>query len=75
MYRATRRSLPAGTLIEAGLTDCGKPLHTFIISQSQQFDPAGTAAKGKPSIVINNGIHPGEPEGIDAARICRKYSA
>ncbi len=54
-------------LLEAGTTDCGKPLHTFIISNDQEFDPEKVKASGKTVLLVNNGIHPGEPEGIDAS--------
>ena len=67
MYRALDAAYPRAHLAEAGLTDCGKPLHTFIISQTGQFDPQILKKEGKAIILINNGIHPGEPEGIDAS--------
>ena len=50
-----------------GKTDCGKPLHVFILSSSGTLTPGACAAAGLSSILINNGIHPGEPEGIDAS--------
>jgi hypothetical protein len=49
---------------EAGTTDIGKPLHLCIISRDGKFDAKSNA--GKVKIFINNGIHPGEPDGIDA---------
>jgi len=54
-------------LIEYGLTDVGKPLHLFVISPEKEFDAAKLHAQNKTIILINNGIHPGEPEGIDAS--------
>lgn len=51
-------------LTECGTTDIGKPLHLVVISRDGKFDPASAAMKTK--IFINNGIHPGEPDGIDA---------
>ncbi len=51
-------------LTECGTTDIGKPLHLVVISKDGKFDPASAATKTK--IFINNGIHPGEPDGIDA---------
>ncbi len=58
---------PEARLFEAGLTDSGKPLHTFVISSNRNFDPVSLRAEGKTLLLINNGIHPGEPEGIDAS--------
>ncbi len=47
-----------------GTTDIGKPLHLLVISKDGKFDPSN--ANGKTKIFINNGIHPGEPDGVDA---------
>ena len=54
-------------LVEMGKTDIGKPLHLFMISGDRDFNPESVKKKGKCIILINNGIHPGEPEGIDAS--------
>lgn len=53
-------------LERCGTTDIGKPLHLFILSADKIFDPATARQKGKAVILINNAIHPGEPDGIDA---------
>ncbi len=45
-----------------GLTDSGKPLHILVFSESKDF----TFNQNKAVLLINNGIHPGEPDGIDA---------
>lgn len=49
-----------------GSTDIGEPLHVGVLSTDGVFDPAKIKAAGKCILLINNGIHPGEPEGIDA---------
>lgn len=49
-----------------GSTDIGEPLHVGVLSTDGIFDPAKIKAAGKCILLINNGIHPGEPEGIDA---------
>jgi hypothetical protein len=67
MYRKLDEAWPEAVLTEAGLTDCGKPLHTFIISRNRNFDPVELRRENKTIVLINNGIHPGEPEGIDAS--------
>ncbi|MFW5821109.1 MAG: M14 family zinc carboxypeptidase [Bacteroidota bacterium] len=54
-------------LMEAGLTDIGKPLHLFLISGDTIFTPELARKEGKSVLFINNGIHPGEPCGIDAS--------
>ena len=54
-------------LVEAGLTDAGKPLHLFIISRGGLFTPEEVHRSGRNILFINNGIHPGEPCGVDAS--------
>lgn len=49
-----------------GITDSGRPLHRVIISTAG-FDSASVRKKERAVVFINNGIHPGEPEGIDAS--------
>lgn len=51
---------------EQGNTDSGFPLHTLILSTDGAFSPEAARRQGKCILLINNGIHPGEPEGIDA---------
>ncbi len=67
MYRALDKQYREARLIEAGGTDCGKPLHLFVISGNRKFDPEKLQRGGKTILLINNAIHPGEPEGIDAS--------
>jgi hypothetical protein len=52
---------------EMGQTDAGYPLHLVLISADKKFNPTQWHAQGKVVIMINNGIHPGEPDGIDAS--------
>ncbi len=54
-------------LFNYGSTDVGKPLTLVVVSKSGDFDPAKIKQQNKRVILINNGIHPGEPEGIDAS--------
>ena len=53
-------------IFEMGPTDIGKPLHLLVIDTDKDFNPEAARAKGKSILLINNGIHPGEPDGIDA---------
>jgi hypothetical protein len=52
-----------------GPTDAGFPLHLVIVSNDRDFDMASLRRKNKRIILINNGIHPGEPDGIDASML------
>jgi hypothetical protein len=49
-----------------GSTDSGLPLHVAVLSKDGVFDPEKIRQSGRRILLINNGIHPGEPEGIDA---------
>ncbi len=66
-YQKLADHYPEARLLSYGVTDAGKPLHLFVISKDQDFDPATIRESGKSIVLINNGIHPGEPEGIDAS--------
>lgn len=50
-----------------GLTDSGHPLHLVLYSKNRKFDIAKLKAQGKAIFFINNAIHPGEPDGVDAS--------
>ena len=66
-YRDLDEKYDEATLLEMGMTDAGQPLHLFIISSDGESIPAKIHDEGKAIVLINNGIHPGEPEGIDAS--------
>jgi len=51
---------------QIGLSDAGLPIHAGIVSADGEFERAAIKASGRPVFFNNNGIHPGEPEGIDA---------
>ncbi len=53
-------------LKEWGMTDSGHPLHVAVLSKNRVFDPFKLRQQGKFILLINNAIHPGEPEGVDA---------
>lgn len=50
-----------------GSTDAGYPLHLIMYSADKKFDPKQWHKDNKVVIMVNNGIHPGEPDGIDAS--------
>ncbi len=63
-YQNLIKKHPNIRLQNVGMTDAGYPLQLVKISTpSNEFANEGTKVK----ILINNGIHPGEPEGIDAS--------
>jgi hypothetical protein len=54
------------TMTEVGQSDIGKPIHTIVVSNTGANTPEKVKAQGKVTLFINNGIHPGEPCGVDA---------
>ncbi|ASZ14570.1 M14 family metallopeptidase [Chitinophaga pendula] len=68
-YKQLDRLYPQIKLLEMGQTDAGFPLHLVLYSNNKQFDLAQLRRQNKRIILINNGIHPGEPDGIDASML------
>ncbi|WP_158796487.1 M14 family metallopeptidase [Pedobacter sp. L105] len=66
-YQTLAKTYPQAKLLSYGSTDFGKPLHLLVLSKNKDFDPASIRKSNKRILLINNGIHPGEPEGIDAS--------
>ncbi|MBB4109689.1 M14 family metallopeptidase [Pedobacter zeae] len=66
-YENLAEAYPQAKLLTYGQTDFGKPLHVLVLSHDQVFDPVKIRQQNKRVLLINNGIHPGEPEGIDAS--------
>ena len=52
-------------MIEMGQTDSGEPLHLLIFNPDKDFDL--NKKQSKAVLLINNNIHPGEPDGVDAS--------
>ena len=57
---------------EMGPSDAGYPLHLILVSRDKDFDIASIKKKKKTIILVNNAIHPGEPDGIDASMLLVK---
>lgn len=53
-------------LEQIGNSDAGIPIHLGIVSADGIFDREQIKRESRPVFFNNNGIHPGEPEGIDA---------
>jgi hypothetical protein len=66
-YKDLAAHYPQAKLITYGPTDHGEPLHLLVLSKNREFDRKKLEAEKKTIFLINNGIHPGEPEGIDAS--------
>ena len=66
-YKELDAAFPSIRIKEFGLTDAGYPLHLVLFSTDAKHDPVQWHKENKVVIMINNGIHPGEPDGIDAS--------
>ncbi|HEX6916149.1 MAG TPA: M14 family zinc carboxypeptidase, partial [Chitinophagaceae bacterium] len=61
------------TIRTCGLTDAGYPLHLVIFNSAGKLNRSQW--KEDLRILINNGIHPGEPDGIDASMMLIRDAA
>ena len=68
-YKELGKQSPIIKVTTAGSTDAGYPLNLVLVSKDKNFDIAQWHLKHKVVILINNGIHPGEPDGIDASML------
>ena len=66
-YEALDSKYSQVKMLTCGLTDIGKSLQLVVLSRDKVFDPVLIRKQNKRVLLINNGIHPGEPEGIDAS--------
>lgn len=64
-YEELAAVYPSVSIEKIGETDSGKPLTLAIFSKNKTFD-LKELRKNNSIVLINNGIHPGESDGIDA---------
>ena len=56
-------------LLTMGMTDAGYPLHLAVVANNGDYNFEHIRKNNKRIILVNNGIHPGEPDGIDASML------
>ncbi|HNR55206.1 MAG TPA: M14 family zinc carboxypeptidase [Flavobacteriales bacterium] len=66
-YAEIDRTRSGTSFFEIGKDDDGSPIHLFVLSDGSGSTPDSIRASGKNILWITNGIHPGEPDGIDAS--------
>jgi len=66
-YKQLDKISPQVVVKQIGNTDAGYPLHLVLVSKDAKFDVVKWRSEKKVIILVNNGIHPGEPDGIDAS--------
>ncbi len=54
---------------EMGTTDSGFPLHLVVLNLDKEFDFNTIHQSKKNVLLINNAIHPGESDGVDASML------
>lgn len=64
-YKNLAKTFPEISMDTIGETDSGFSLHLVTLNADKVFD-FESIRKNKTVLLINNGIHPGEPDGIDA---------
>ena len=66
-YRLLDEHFASVKLIEIGTTDAGFPLHLVLFNTDEEFDLSVIKNSGKGVLFINNAIHAGETDGVDAS--------
>ena len=56
-------------MLTMGPSDAGYPLHLVVVANNGDYNFDNIRKNNKRIILINNGIHPGEPDGIDASML------
>jgi hypothetical protein len=67
-YRGLAREFPEINLQTLGETDSGEPMHLVTFNRGGTFNFQKLGAE-QVVVLILNGIHPGEPDGIDATTL------
>ncbi|GAA4277657.1 M14 family metallopeptidase [Aquimarina mytili] len=67
-YQNLANAYSAIHIQEVGMTDSGHPLHIITLNPDLEFD-FEKIRQNKRLLLINNGIHPGESDGIDATML------
>ena len=66
-YSQLSDSYSSVTMYQMGKTDSGKPLHLVTFNPNRSFESEFSKDQKQNILLINNGIHPGESDGIDAS--------
>ncbi len=66
-YRKLAARSPYARLVDLGATPQGRRMYALVVSKDKAFAQAEVKATGKPVLLLQNGIHPGENGGKDAS--------
>lgn len=67
-FKELDNAYPEISMLEIGETDSGNPLNLVVFNSYKEFD-FNKINKSKNVILINNAIHPGESDGVDASML------
>jgi hypothetical protein len=65
-YKGLDKASSKISVKKIGMSDAGYPFDVVLFSNDGIFDPGAWHRNNKIVILVNNGIHPGEPDGVDA---------
>ena len=68
-YEQLAESYTSIAMYTMGKTDSGEPLHLITFNPDRSFESEFSGESRKNVLLINNGIHPGESDGIDASML------
>jgi Zinc carboxypeptidase len=69
-YQKMAQTFPSKIKLSTfGTSDNGQPLYIAVVGLDKTFTPQEARKAGKLVLFINNAIHPGEPEGVDATML------
>jgi len=68
-YKQLAEAYSQISLFSFGQTDAGEPLHLVVYNAEGIYNVEEITNSPKNRILINNGIHPGESDGIDASML------
>ena len=74
-YRSLDSAYTSILMEKAGRADGGYPLHVVYYSADGDFNVQHWHRDGKVIMLINNAIHPGEPDGVDACMMLLRDAA
>jgi len=74
-YKKLRDSFATVAIGDVGLSDIGYPVRYVSFTSDANYDKDQIKKEGRIVILINNDIHPGEPDGVDASMMLLRDAA
>ncbi|MCW3122588.1 MAG: hypothetical protein JWQ38_2080 [Flavipsychrobacter sp.] len=66
-YKKLATTSKSINMIDMGITDIGYPLRAVLYTRDGKFNKEDWKKDNRLIILVNNDIHPGEPDGVDAS--------